>query len=231
MSLKERYLIFFIGVVVQASGIALITRSTLGSPPISAAPYVLSVLTDFTLGQYTFLINALMIVGQVALLRGRFKHIQILQLPVTVIFASSLDLFMYLFKWTIVDFYPLNMVVLFVGITFLAFGVAMQVIANVLMLPGEGIVYAISTVSKIEFAKVKTCFDIGMVLLAIGLSLFFLHTLVGAREGTVASALCTGYIARFLIHRFSRIDPESASLVFRWPWQRVTQSTDDSSKS
>lgn len=227
MSLKQRYLIFIIGVIVQSSGIALVTRSTLGSPPISAAPYVVSILSGFTLGQLTFAINALMIVGQIALLRGRFKHIQLLQLPVTVVFASALDLFMYLFKWTIVDFYPLNAVVLFLGIALLAFGVAMQVIANVLMLPGEGIVFAISTVFKIEFAKIKTLFDCTLVMIAIFISLFWLHTLVGAREGTVACALCTGYFARFFIHRFSYLDPESVTLVFRWPWQKPPKRSSD----
>ncbi len=92
----------------------------------------------------------------------------------------------------------------------------MQVIANVLMLPGEGIVYAISTVFKWEFGRVKTCFDCSIVASALLLSLTVLHTLTGVREGTLAAALLTGITARFLIAHCSRFD-ENGSLVLTWP--------------
>lgn len=219
MSLKERYLIFLIGVIIQSSGIALITRSTLGSPPISSAPFVGTLLTHFTLGELTFLFNVLMLIGQIALLRRRFKRIQILQLPITFIFAAGLDLFMQLFAWTLSDHYLVNLAVLAAGEVMLSAGVALQVIANVLMLPGEGIVYAISVTFKRDFAKVKTCFDCSVVGTAIFLSLYFLHSLVGVREGTLVAALLTGIIAKFLIAHLSFFD-EDGGLVFRFPWQK-----------
>lgn len=219
MSLKERYLIFLIGVIILSSGSALITRSTLGSPPISSAPYVGTLLTPFTLGELTFLFNVLMLIGQIALLRRRFKRIQILQLPITFIFAAGLDFFMQLFAWTLSDHYLVNLAVLAAGEVMLSAGVALQVIANVLMLPGEGIVYAISVTFKLDFAKVKTCFDCSMVGTAIFLSLYFLHSLAGVREGTLVAALLTGIIAKFLIAHLSFFD-EGGGLVFRFPWQK-----------
>ncbi len=219
MSLKFRYLIFIVGVIIQSCGIALITRSTLGSPPISSAPFVVTQFTSFTLGELTFVLNALMIVAQAALLRRRFRHIQLLQLPVTFVFAAGLDVFMKVFAWTQSDIYIINVIVLLSGEIMLAMGVAMQVIANVLMLPGEGIVYAISTVFKIEFGRVKTFFDCSIVASAVLLSVIFLHRLAGVREGTLAAALLTGIIARHLIAWFSCFD-ENGGLVFCMPWQR-----------
>ena len=219
MSLKFRYLIFIIGVIIQSCGIALITRSTLGSPPISSAPYVITQFSKFTLGELTFVLNALMIVAQAALLRRRFRHIQLLQLPVTFVFAAGLDIFMKVFAWTLSDIYLINVVVLLSGEVMLAMGVAMQVIANVLMLPGEGIVYAISTVFKIEFGKVKTCFDCSIVASAVILSFVFLHHLAGVREGTLAAALLTGIIARHLIANFGTFD-DQGGLVFCMPWNK-----------
>ncbi|MCI6797044.1 MAG: DUF6198 family protein [Succinatimonas sp.] len=93
MSLAKRYLIFVIGVIIQSAGIALITRSTLGSPPISSAPFVITKFSSFSLGELTFALNALMLLAQAVLLKKRFRHIQLLQLPVTVVFAAGLDLF------------------------------------------------------------------------------------------------------------------------------------------
>ncbi len=219
MSLKFRYFIFIVGVIIQSCGIALITHSTLGSPPISSAPYVGTLITSFSLGELTFVFNVLIIIGQAALLRRRFRHIQLLQLPVTFVFAAGLDVFMQLFAWTQSDFYLINVIVLLSGEVMLAMGVAMQVIANVLMLPGEGIVYAISSVFKIEFGRVKTCFDCSIVATAVILSFIFLHRLAGVREGTLAVALLTGIIARHLIAFFSYFD-ENGSLAFCMPWQK-----------
>lgn len=220
MSLKKRYLIFIIGVIIQSSGIALITRSTLGSPPISSAPYVGTQLSNFTLGELTFWFNVALVIGQIVLLKRRFRHIQLLQLPVTFVFAAGLDIFMQLFAWTLSQNYFVNVVVLAIGEILLAMGVALQVIANVLMLPGEGIVFAISRVFKWDFGRVKTCFDCSVVATAVVMSLCFLHSLAGVREGTLAVALLTGIIARFLIKHLSYFD-EDGGLIFRFPWTKI----------
>lgn len=216
MSLAKRYLIFVIGVIIQSAGIALITRSTLGSPPISSAPFVITKFSCFSLGELTFALNALMLLAQAVLLKKRFRHIQFLQLPVTVVFAAGLDFFMKIFEWTLSSHYLVNVAVLACGELLLSTGVAMQVIANVLMLPGEGIVYAISTVFKWEFGRVKTCFDCSIVASALILSMTVLHTLTGVREGTLAAALLTEITARFLIAHCSRFD-ENGALVLTWP--------------
>ncbi len=216
MSLAKRYLIFVIGVIIQSAGIALIPRSTLGSPPISSAPFVITKFSCFSLGELTFALNALMLLAQAVLFKKRFRHIQFLQLPVTVVFAAGLDFFMKIFEWTLSSHYLVNVAVLACGELLLSTGVAMQVIANVLMLPGEGIVYAISTVFKWEFGRVKTCFDCSIVASALILSMTVLHTLTGVREGTLAVALLTGITARFLIAHCSRFD-ENGALVLIWP--------------
>ena len=208
-----RYFLFVVAVIVQASGIALVVKSMLGTSPISSLPYVISLASPFTLGQMTFSINMLLVLGQYLLLRRAFDNIQLLQIPVTLIFSWFIDFFMEAWSWVIPTNYILQLLPLLIGTTLIAFGVAVQGIANVLMLPGEGIVYAVSRCFHIEFGKVKTANDVILVSLAAVISLAYLGGIEGIREGTLISALITGTIARNFLKHLSKVD-ENGNLVF-----------------
>ena len=101
MSMFTRYILFIVAVIVQASGIALVVKSLLGTSPISSLPYVISLASPFTLGQMTFAINMLLVLGQYLLLRRAFDNIQFLQIPVTLIFSWFIDFFMDVWAWVV----------------------------------------------------------------------------------------------------------------------------------
>jgi len=208
-----RYSLFVVAVIVQASGIALVVKSLLGTSPISSLPYVISLASPFTLGQMTFAINILLVLGQYLLLRKAFDNMQFLQIPVTLIFSWFIDFFMDVWAWVVPNSYIMQMLPLLIGTTLIAFGVAVQGITNVLMLPGEGIVYAVSRYFHIEFGKVKTGNDVILVLLAAVISLIYLGSIEGIREGTLISALITGSIARFFLKHLGKVN-EHGVLIF-----------------
>lgn len=213
MSMFTRYILFIMAVIVQASGIALVVKSLLGTSPISSLPYVISLASPFTLGQMTFAINMLMVLGQYLLLRSAFDNIQFLQIPVTLIFSWFIDFFMNLWAWVVPTSYLFQLLPLLMGTTLIAFGVAVQGIANVLMLPGEGIVYAVSRHFHIDFGSVKTGNDVSLVLIAAIISWIYLDGIEGIREGTLISALITGTIARFFLNHLGKVN-EAGVLVF-----------------
>lgn len=213
MSMVTRYSLFVVAVIVQASGIALVVKSLLGTSPISSLPYVISLASPFTLGQMTFAINILLVLGQYLLLRKAFDNMQFLQIPVTLIFSWFIDFFMDVWAWVVPNSYIMQMLPLLIGTTLIAFGVAVQGITNVLMLPGEGIVYAVSRYFHIEFGKVKTGNDVILVLLAAVISLIYLGSIEGIREGTLISALITGSIARFFLKHLGKVN-EHGVLIF-----------------
>ena len=213
LSIWERYIIFTVGIIVQSAGIALVVKSMLGTSPISSLPYVLSLAYPFTLGQTTFAVNMVCLVGQIVLLRRRFNVVQLIQIPVTLVFAMFIDASMAVFSSVVPEWYPSKMAVLLIGASFVSLGVSLQVIAHVLMLAGEAIVLAISQVFHFEFGWVKTAFDCSLVASAAIFSYTELGTIEGIREGTLISALITGSIARFFIHHLGRVDAQG-SLVF-----------------
>lgn len=159
MTTFQRYSIFFFGIIVQSAGVALVVKSMLGTSPISSVPYALSLIVPYSFGQTTLAVNLLFLLGQIVLLRHRFHKIQLLQAPATALFAFFIDVFMAAFSAVLPEFYTMKLLILFLGAAMVSLGVALQVIANVLMLSGEGIVYAISQTFHIDFGKVKTAFD------------------------------------------------------------------------
>ncbi|GEM_PF-4908247 len=68
-----RFLYFCTGVVIMGLGIALTTRSGLGTSPISAPMWVLAIRGPWSFGQWTFAINTLFVILQFVLLRLRLE--------------------------------------------------------------------------------------------------------------------------------------------------------------
>lgn len=208
MSLLRRWTIFFAGIIFQSIGIALVVKSTLGTSPISTVPYVLSISFPMTFGQTTFIINMIFLIAQIFLLKNEFNRLQLLQVPITFVFATFIDVAMWIFESLMPDWYGYKLIILLLGVSLVSLGVALQVIANVLMLAGEALVTAISIVSKLEFGNIKTVFDCSLVVTAAIWSYLDIGTLEGIREGTLISALITGTISRFFIEYFSRVNHE-----------------------
>lgn len=213
MSSVKRYILFVTATIIQAMGISLVIRSLLGTSPISSFPYVLSLIFPYTLGEFTFTFNMLFVFAQYLLLRRDFGNTQWLQIPITLLFACSIDLSAELWNWITPTNYLLRLLPLLLGTTLISFGVAAQGIADVIMLPGEGLVYAISRHFKIEFGRVKTANDVILVAIAAITSWFYLGSIEGIREGTLISALITGTIARFFLHHLSTVN-KNGQLIF-----------------
>ena len=198
MEKLKRYLIFLVGLFVNSLGVSLITKANLGTPPISSIPYVLSLNFPFTLGNFTIFFSIFLIVLQLIILRKNFKLEHILQIPVSIIFGYFIDLTMILFSWVNPEAYIMKIVYLLIGCLILGVGVYMEVLADVVMLPGESFVRAIVLTWKTNFGTTKICFDVSMSVIAAVLSFVFAGRLAGVREGTVIAALLVGFIARLI---------------------------------
>ena len=215
METLKRYLIFLVGLFVNSLGVSLITKANLGTSPISSIPYVLSLNFPFTLGNFTIFFSIFLIVLQLIILRKNFKLEHILQIPVSIIFGYFIDLTMILLSWVNPEAYIMKIVYLLIGCLILGAGVYMEVLADVVMLPGESFVRAIVLTWKTNFGTTKICFDVSMSVIAAVLCFVFAGRLDGVREGTVIAALLVGFIARLIGKKLAflkdMIFPESVS--------------------
>lgn len=101
-----------------------------------------------------------------------------------------------MFFWVNLQNYVIKLLTLLAGCIVLGFGVYMEVLVDVVMLPGESFVRAIVQTWKTNFGTTKIIFDSSMTIIAGVLSVVFFGKLNGVREGTIIAALLVGFIAR-----------------------------------
>lgn len=200
-SLFKRYLVFIIGIIINSFGIAFITKAALGTSPISSLPCVLSLKFTPTLGEFTFIMNMLFIIIQIILLRKNFQIIQLLQIVVNIVFSLFIDISMNMLYFLNPQTFIIKGIFLILGCAILAFGITLEVLPKVIMIPGEGIVSAISTVTKKEFGTIKVIFDVTLMSSATILSFLFFRGMNGIGIGTIISAVLVGLIVKFY-HRY-----------------------------
>lgn len=209
MTLKEtikRYLLFIISLFISAEGIALTRHAELGVSPISSIANVVSYkLPSLSFGVLLILWNCILILGQIIVLRKDFKPVQLLQVPLSVLFGIFVDFGMWSVSFIPAGIYPVRLALVAAGTIVLGFGISLSVTANVIMNSGEAIVKAVSDKYGTNFGRTKIVLDVSYVIVAVILSLiFFDFKIVGTREGTVIAALTTGLVVNFFYKRVNR---------------------------
>ncbi len=203
-SLVKRSAFLLTGLFFMGLGIALVTRSFLGTPPISSVAYVLSLAFPITFGQLTFLFSIIFLLLEIAIIGRSFPKHQYLQAVVAFFFGIFVDVGMFLSAPVNPDFYAGRIFVVVAGCTVLALGIYLQVAANVIMNPGEGLVRAIADAIKVRFGIVKMAFDISLVSIAVVISFLLFKNITGIREGTLISMVLVGYIVLLIGGMFRR---------------------------
>ena len=213
----RRYASFVVILFIIAFGTSLSIRANLGSSPISAPPYILSLIPGIglTMGQLTICMHVFFISMQVLLLRKNFEKRQYAQILVSFLFGFYTDLTMWLTGFLQIPFdmnpmigYPLRFVELLIGGAILAFGIACEVRCDSLMLAGEGFPLAISKTVNRDFGKVKICTD--TFLVCVGTVLMFIYfgrwswEMVGV--GTLVSMFYVGMMVRIISPHIGWLD-------------------------
>ena len=154
-----RFAVMFFGLALVAASVALTRASGLGTSPISCIPAVLSFTTAWTIGTWTFVVNVLFVLIQIILLRSDFNPIQFLQIAFVFVFSAMIDFFVPFCELIPMPNYGFELFYTILGVFMTGFGIFLQVKASLITLPGEGIVLAVSKVTKIAFPKCKIAFD------------------------------------------------------------------------
>lgn len=207
--LGRRYIVFLIGLIMTALGVAIVTKGALGTSPIAAIPYSLSmVFPVLSLGTWVVLFNLLLVLIQLLILRKNANKVELLlQVVMAFIFGYGVDFWMFVIQRLDPQVYGAKFLCLLVGSAVLAFGAYLEVTADVVMLPGDGFVRACTTLIRKEFGTVRVISDISMAVIAALICFAGLHRLAGVREGTIIAALLVGNLVKLyvrVLNRFSK---------------------------
>ena len=150
-----------------------------------------------TLGMYTFLLNVLFFIGEFIVDFKSFSASKFIQLIPTFFLSVAVDFNMFLVRGLHPETYILKLAVLIIGCMFFGLSIAFMVTADVILMPGEALIKIISVKYQKEYGNVKTAVDVSLVVLAVIVSLIFLNTIYGVREGTLIAAFTIGNFSRF----------------------------------
>jgi uncharacterized membrane protein YczE len=168
-----QHFLLVISLLVMTLGVACCVRSALGSSVISVIPYVFQNAGEqgsvpvLTIGQYTYLMNAVFVVLQIIILRREFEAVQLFQLIIGFVFGMMLDFWMMLTGWLTPNGLWEQVLTQLAGCVLLGTGISFEVRCGSVTMPGEGISVAVCQVTHAEFPKVKIIIDVTLVCLGI----------------------------------------------------------------
>lgn len=197
-NLIGRYVIFLIGLLIAAFGVAFSTKAKLGTSPVASVPYSISLLNDtFSFGGWLNLWSMTQISIQVILLRKKCNPFEIaIQTVLAFAYGYMTNFACFLLDGMKVNGYFEQFLCMIASCFILGFGIWLQFKGGVAMLPGEAMNRAISQVMKTKYENVKIFFDIFYIGVSCVICLVCFGKLTGVREGSIIAAIVIGNIIR-----------------------------------
>lgn len=194
-NLTKRLVLYFMGLFIMTVGIAFSVKSNLGVSPVSSIPYTMTKCFGIEMGLATVLFHCGLVVLQILILRKKFQWKSLLQIPVGIVFGLFTTCCNNLVGLLPdVSNYGIRIVMILISIVLVAVGIYFYLPANIIPLAGEGVMQAFSTVTKIDFPKVKVGFDITMVTISLVTCLILIHSLGSVGIGTILGAVLVGVV-------------------------------------
>ena len=202
-----RFLIFFFGLCTLSLGIATVTHAGLGTGTVSLLAFLLTKLTGLSMGFYVFLTNVFFFVLQIMVNHKNFWIKAVKQLPICFVFGMIFDMAMMVTAAMVPQTYTQQVLMVLLGTTLTGLGIASMVFARLAILPPEGLVLSIMERWGGSFGHLRMGVDVFLVTVTVILSLLTFGTIVGLREGTLITAVCSGQIAKVFLKVWGKIFP------------------------
>lgn len=189
----KKIFLLILGMFLIALGTVINTKTNLGNSAIGSLPFILSKLSNVSLGLMTNIVYATFIILQILILKGITKQI-ILQIPITILFGFLIDLINYFWFIDVNNLY-VSFILLFLSISFISFGMFIVLKLNFVYNTPDGLVKAMSTKFKLKNGTSKNLLDFIVVMISIIISLINFKSLQGVGIGTIIAVI---FIGRFI---------------------------------
>lgn len=194
-------LIYLLGTASLALGIVINTRTGYGVAAISSVPYVLSEITDISLGNFTMITSCFYVFLQILIMRRRFTPKVLLQIPYSILFGMLTDILNNMVRLEPVGHFT-RALVLGMAILFMAAGVMLAVNTKYVINPADGLTQEVAVIIKKDFGFAKNLVDLSCVILTMLLSAICSGRIIGVDIGTVVCAVFIGRTISFFNWRF-----------------------------
>lgn len=190
----RRVAVYGLGLLFMAFGVAFSVNSGLGVSPINSMPYVASLILGVDMGRCVIGVFTLYVLIQILIYRKDFQWINLTQILFSTLFGYFVDFAKAVTGDFAIPTYAGQLLLLVISMVLVAVGVCLYMDAGLVNMPMEGMTSAIADriVKNKPFHDVKVVIDCLAVGIALLLSLIFLNSVQGIREGTLLCALLIG---------------------------------------
>lgn len=188
-----RVLLYAIGLLILAFGVAISINSDLGVSPVSALPYVVSIVFQRNLSTCVIIVYSFYTVLQILIMGKDYKWYNLFQIAFSTMYGYFIDFA----KWVVGDFviptYFGRLLMMVFSTIIIACGNTIYVGANLIAMPMDGLAQSFAAKKPgSSFATMKTLTGCVSVAACIIISLALEGRVIGVREGTVFTAVFIG---------------------------------------
>lgn len=196
----KQYVYYILFVMITASGDALAFKGSIGVNAWEAVCQTVNYMSAIKVGTLMIVFNVLMIVIE-ALLMKKIKFTMILQLIVSLLVGSIVNVIVYLFLGNLsLTTYYSRLLMTILGFIISATGNGLLMNCQLAPFPYEGLCEQIALKINVDFAKLRQVFDIISVAFCITVS-FIGHYQLAIREGTIISMIIYSPIMGFVMKK------------------------------
>lgn len=189
-----RILIYCLGLLSLAFGVAFSVNSNLGVSPVNSLPYVISRILKMQMGTCVTAVFCFYILLQILILGRKFHPVNLLQILFSTIFGYFVDFAKMVLGDFAIPTYFGQLTMLAVSIPLIALGIVLYMDAQLVPMPMEGLSSCLAEKFGVSFPNMKTIIDCLVVGIGLVLCFVFLGGLDGLREGTIITAVVTGKV-------------------------------------
>lgn len=205
MKQLKRVVLLTVLLFIVSMGVTISLKAAIGVGAWDAMGQSVSHLTGIKVGTIGMFFNSLCVLGQIVILRKKFKWIQLLQLPVNILLGTLINFFLYeVLAQLTIDSYIVNLLLLMGALVLTSLVVSAVMVLNVVTFAPEGLCMAISQVTNMEFPKIRQGMDILSVLVVLVLTVVFSLPL-SLREGTIIGLLLFAPLMGFFMGKLHPI--------------------------
>lgn len=169
----KRYILIVLAFMIVGTACAFTLKSGIGVGAWDAMAKSVSDLIHIEVGTMGMIFNCACVVGQILILRKKFKWIQLLQIPLSVLLGTVINFVFYELLLFPFDSFIGGIVMYMIASTVCAFGVAIVMLLDEVTFALEGFCMALTELMPVKFHIIRQSADVLSVLVVVILTLIF----------------------------------------------------------
>lgn len=162
LTLLVRWIIFTVGLIVMAFGIAMMIKAELGSAPWDVFHIGLTLQFGLTIGTWSIIVGILIIALTSALTKS---WPQLGALANMVLVGVFIDIFMYLFAWYEPTHLAVQLIMLIMGIGIIGLGIGIYIAPNCGAGPRDSLMLALTQITGWKVQYVRAMMEVIVLLI------------------------------------------------------------------